>query len=167
MPAIEKVKKKELESTVQDRILLALGSLPDLDIERNSVIGAPGSDGRMLHGGLGNGSADIVGTLALPVFVMQSGQRVEVYRGDLPWIVGVFFALEVKKSKDEVPRSLVDIERDVRERRWNRTPKGILHELDQRRWQRRKQLKGGFVAFVWSVETALAAYERAKAGELE
>jgi hypothetical protein len=109
------------EQQIQNQIRAALGELPDLMLQRNSVGNVETIDGRRMGFGLGKGSADLVGCLA------PSGR---------------FFALEVKTATGRV-------------------------RPEQRVWLEVVRRFGGFATVVRSVDDALAAVARARAGEFE
>jgi hypothetical protein len=90
------------------------------------------SGGRFYKGGLGNGSADLVGLLQI---------RFRAMIGELPAPItlGLFVALEVKMPSEKP------------------TP-------DQAGWLACVQDAGGFACVVHSVEEAVAAIARARAG---
>lgn len=76
------------ETTIQQRIRLAVGLLPDVRIFRNQVGSLPDPrTGRLVTFGLAKGSADLIGWRTIEITPDMVGQR-----------VAVFCSLEVKTA---------------------------------------------------------------------
>ena len=68
------------ETTLQQRIRLALGTQPDLRIFRNQVGSLPDPrTGRLVQFGLARGSADLIGWRTVTVTPDMVGQRIAVF----------------------------------------------------------------------------------------
>lgn len=69
-----------LETDLQQRIRLALGTQPDLRIFRNQVGSLPDPrTGRLVQFGLARGSADLIGWRTVVVTPEMVGQRIAVF----------------------------------------------------------------------------------------
>lgn len=82
MPKIERQVKRDVEHTVQDRILKAVASMPDVRLMRNLVGTYETVKAGWIKAGLGPGTADLVGWITVPC----AGTRT----------IARFLALEVK-----------------------------------------------------------------------
>jgi hypothetical protein len=80
------------ETTLQQRIRLALGTHPELRLFRNQVGQLPDPrTGRMVQFGLARGSADLIGWRTLVVTPEMVGQR-----------IAVFTSIEVKTERGRI-----------------------------------------------------------------
>lgn len=136
--------KKVLEKDVREAIRAALGREPDLFLMLNTIAHGTMVDrsgaARHQHAGLPKGSADLIGVLAP---------------------LGRIFALEVKRSPRELPRPLAELEALP-----HRNP-AQEHEYLQQLWAANVRKRGGFAAFVSSVDEAWAALGRARKGAVQ
>jgi hypothetical protein len=117
------------EGTISNQIREALAYAPDLKLWRNAQVTRGG-----VRGGLGPGSADLVGIL------LVRNHNAAWFTG--PNGVGRFFALEVKKPREEPSDA-------------------------QRAWLAEVRGMGGFAAVVTSPAEAMKALERARKGASE
>ncbi|HSN19256.1 MAG TPA: hypothetical protein VLS49_01175 [Usitatibacter sp.] len=131
--------RRQGEGALSDAIREALAlTCPDLLLMRNAQCAVVKSN-RMVRGGLGNGSADLVGVLR------PSGR----------WV-----ALEVK-----VPGEIPTTDDLLRaHNRGARATAAQRHMMAQRVWLEDVRAFGGFAAYVSSVEEARAAIARARTG---
>ena len=67
MPVIERRPKVAVESSIQDRILLAVAPMPDVRLYRNLVGTYETARAGSIRTGLGPGTSDLVGWLTVPV----------------------------------------------------------------------------------------------------
>lgn len=119
---------------------------------------------RVYRGGLGNGSADLVGALTVrvssdgwePDVLVPPDQRAACYR------VGRAIALEVKRP-GEIP-SEAEVQAVVAKGDYGRS-KDDARTLAQWQWLAAFRAVGGFACYVDSPESAVAAIERALRGE--
>jgi hypothetical protein len=147
------------EASLSDAIRDALAYEPGLTLWRNSQCAVVKSN-RMVRGGLGNGSADLVGLLAVKIDVDSHG-RLEHF-GDK---IGRFVALEVKMP-GEIPcgSKLATILAVGATGHASKMAKADKHILEQEEWLQSVRARGGFAAYVDSVESAKAAIQRARSG---
>ena len=155
MPVIERRPKVAVESSIQDRILLAVAPMPDVRLYRNLVGTYETVRAGWIKTGLGPGTADLVGWLsvpcaaAVPVYSSAGGFEIMGYARD--GVEGTrhvarFLAVEVKKegrAKDHKAR----VE-------------------DQAAWLQFVRDSGGIADFVTSVEEALNLINRGRRWEL-
>lgn len=78
------------ETTIQQNIRLALGSLSNVRMFRNNVGTATTEDGRFIQFGLCKGSSDLIGYVSKEITPDMVGKR-----------VAIFSALEVKTAKNK------------------------------------------------------------------
>jgi len=126
--------RRQGEGALSDAIREALAYERDLLLMRNSQA-AMRKGSRVYKGGLGNGSADLVGVLTMRVHLVDEPLE---HGGIVRWR-GLFVALEVKRP-------------------------GEAAEPHQEAWLQSVRTRGGFAAVVHSVEEARAAIARARAG---
>ncbi len=158
---IAKPKKKpaarQKEGSLSDAIRDRLALEPGLILWRNSS-GAVRKGGRVYRAGLGNGTADLIGTLAIEVLL-----RGELAEGRIKKI-GRFVALEIK-SPGEIP-SVARVSR-ARAREPNEVSADDRRVIEQEDFADRVRVVGGFACYVDSVEGAVAAIARARRGAVE
>jgi hypothetical protein len=131
--------RRQGEGQLSDAIREALAYEPGLRLFRNAQCAVVKSN-RMVRGGLGNGSADLVGLLA------PTGRMV---------------ALEVKVP-GEVPTA-EQMSRALAKGAYGRSREDE-RMLEQGAWLHQIREHGGFAAYVSSVEEARAAIARARQG---
>lgn len=147
MTRLAKTRAPESEREILQAIRIELGRRPDCLVFRNSV-GVAQHDGRKQRFGLAKGSCDLVGIVTMPLDLDPiSGAhlpRAEPARGEKlgPHLVGRWFGLEVKTATGRV------------------SPEQTMFLQLVRRF-------GGFGAVVRSVNEAVDAVERCKAGASE
>ena len=141
MPKIERRAKKVVESTVQDQIVKALSQMPDVVIHRNLVGTYETVRAGWIKAGLGEGTADLVGWLSVPIgpspgypFGPSAGCR-----------VARFLALEVKRPGGDNEHK--------------------AHEAEQRAWLELVRLRGGVAGIVHSAAEAVDLIEKARRWE--
>lgn len=135
--------RQSREAPILRAVRAAVAAQPGVLVWRNNsgadtvVPAARPQDRRFVRYGLGKGSADLVGIVAMRVC---NGETLD---GEITFsTVGRVFALEVKSSTGRA-------------------------SLDQRRWGDAVRKVGGFYAIVRSVDDALSALKRARAGAVE
>ena len=144
--------RRQGEGALSDAIREALAYEPGLLLMRNSAA-VVRLGGRVYHGGLGNGSADLVGVLKVPVSLAIGRD------------VGLFVAIEVKlPGKVPTPERIAKLQAAM-------SGRGDLVCADDRRdlaqwdWLAAIRERGGFACYVDSVQAARAAIVRARRGE--
>lgn len=171
--------KRQGEGALSDAIRDALAHEPGLRLWRNSRC-AVVKGNRMVRGGLGeNGSADLIGVLAVDVTVRFDDVTTPRIK------LGVFIALEVKlpgeiPTAENIARALAKVPVYQAADTWRamgpslflREWSGALRELDARDRHMLEQeaflaevrAVGGFACYVDSPEAARAAIARARQG---
>ena len=124
------------EGALSDAIRAALAHEPGLLLFRNSQA-AMRKGSRVYRGGLGNGSADLVGVLSLDVALVTNGGHMQSRM-----MLGRFVALEVKRPGEQATE-------------------------EQAAWLASVRTRGGFASVVCSVDEARAAIVRARTGALQ
>lgn len=153
--------RRQGEGQLSDAIREALNLEPGLVIYRNSQA-AMRKGSRIYKGGLGNGSADLIGVLSIHVVLVNrrqtdGGTISEPRRAD----IGRMVALEVKRPGEApTPAELIA----YRSRPWKSIDADRKRLLDQEAWLEDVRKHGGFACFVDSVESARAAIARARTG---
>lgn len=139
------------ETELSNAIRARLGWESGLLLHRNAQCAVVKSN-RMVRGGLGNGSPDIIGLVTMR-FVTTGGEAMTFGRG---------FALEIK-SPGQIPSE----ERiaKIRAKAPARRDKDELRDLAQWEWLEEYRRFGGFGAYADSVQAAVDAVTRARDGE--
>jgi hypothetical protein len=121
-------------------ILVALNKRPGVRVARNNVGVLEWAPGKKLRYGLGQGSADLVGIVRLPMWGPLLSRITDTRD------VGRAFALEVKWPDDHTP---------------------LARRRKQEAWRRVFRSLGGFACIVHSIDEALMAVDRCREGKSE
>ncbi len=144
------------EGKASDAIRDALKYEPGLVLYRNSV-GFFNKNGCSMRAGLGNGSADFIGSVKVTMGPPGPGKA--------PATIGRSIALEIKAPGE--PRfTLAELrEQSLKYAAKTKLPSALQHLMDQALWAHKWRLDGGgFYAIVSTVDEARAAIQRAREG---